>query len=85
MCRHDLGPQDGNWRTAVVTRESKVTEKFEEIHAQIRPTESIGPVVMRENFCPGCATALSVDITLAGREPCPAPRLGVFDPYLDSE
>ena len=85
MCSQDLGPQDGNWRTAVVTRESKVTEKFEEIHAQIRPTPSVGPVVMRENFCPGCATALSVDITLAGRELCPAPRLGVKDPYLDSE
>ncbi len=84
MCQHDLGPQVGNWRTAVVTRESKVTERFEEIHAQIRPTGDLAPVVMRENFCPGCATALSVDITLAGRDLCAAPRLGIIDPYLDA-
>ena len=85
QCEQDLGEQDGNWRNASITRESKITEVYKRLHSQIRPAESAEPVVMRENFCPGCATALSVDITLIGRGPCPAPRLGVIDPFGPDE
>jgi len=85
QCDTDLGPQTGNWRDAAITRESKVTEKFDELHAQIRDTSGQEPVVMRENFCPGCATALWVDVTLSSRPPRPAPRLGVLDPYGPDE
>jgi N-methylhydantoinase B len=85
QCETDLGPQDGNWRDAAVTRESKITEKFDELHAQVRPAETQEPVVMRENFCPGCATALWVDVTLISRPLRPAPRLGVIDPYGPDE
>lgn len=84
LCTEDLGPQTGNWRDRAVTRESKVVEQFEQYRAQVRVAES-ETVVMRENFCPGCATAIAVDVTFAGREPVPAPRLGVKDPYTDTE
>ena len=85
QCETDLGPQTGNWRDAAVTRESKITEKFDELHAQVRPAETQEPVVMRENFCPGCATALWVDVTLISRPLRPAPRLGVIAPYGPDE
>ena len=84
LCDEELGPQGENWRTSAVTRESKVTEKYEEFHSQVRAGDSAEPVVMRENFCPGCATSLAVDITLAGRGPVLSARLGVHDPYTDT-
>lgn len=83
LCGTDLGQASGNWRTAAVTRESKIGEKFEEFQSQIRVAASTEPVVMRENFCPGCATSLAVDVTFMGRGPVTAPRVGIKDPYPD--
>jgi hypothetical protein len=34
---------------------------------------------MRENYCPGCATSLAVDITLEGKDPVLPSRLGVME------
>lgn len=83
MCGHDLGPQTENWREVSIMRETKIAEAFAEINAQVRVADSTDPVVMRENFCPSCATSLSVDVTFSGRGPVPAARLGVIDPYTD--
>lgn len=83
MCDKVLGSRTENWRDAAIVRETKVAEAFAEVNAQVRAIDSGEPVVMRENFCPGCASSLAVDVTFAGRGPVPAPRLGVFDPYVD--
>jgi N-methylhydantoinase B len=83
MCGEPLGDRAGNWRDATVTRESKIAEVYGTLRLQVRNTGSSEPVVMRENFCPACATSLAVDVTLAGRGPVVAPRLGVVDPYDD--
>lgn len=83
MCNQVLGSRTENWRDAAIVRETKVAEAFAEVNAQVRAIDPGEPVVMRENFCPGCASSLAVDVTFAGRGPVPAPRLGVFDPYVD--
>lgn len=83
LCGTRLGPASENWRSAAVVRESKIAERFAELHSQVRVTASTAPVVMRENFCPGCATALAVDVTFMGQAPVAAPRVAVRDPYPD--
>lgn len=85
LCGQNLGPQQSNWREAAVTRESKVAERFEQVHARVRVAASTEPVVMRENFCPGCASSLAVDVTFNGRGPVPAARPGVVDPFNDTD
>lgn len=83
LCGTDLGEARANWRSVAVTVESKVVDRFREIRSQVRELTSAEPVVMRESFCPGCATSLAVDITRAGSDLVPASRLGVIDPYPD--
>lgn len=83
LCKERLGPLSGNWRDGTITRESKVSETFAALKAQVRTADTSVPVVMRENFCPGCGTALAVDVTLGDREPVAAPRLGSIDPLGD--
>lgn len=83
LCGEDLGAQEGNWRDRAVTRETKVGEAFEQYRSQVRVADSAEPVVIRENFCPSCATAIAVDVTFAGRGPVAAPKVGVLDPFTD--
>lgn len=83
LCGQDLGDAAENWRACAVTAERKVSERYHELRSQVRERVSGEPVVMRENFCPGCATSLAVDVTLAGSEPVPASRIGVKDPFPD--
>jgi N-methylhydantoinase B len=83
LCGEDLGAQEGNWRDRAVTRETKVGEAFEQYRSQVRVADSAEPVVIRENFCPSCATAITVDVTFAGRGPVAAPKVGVLDPFTD--
>jgi N-methylhydantoinase B len=82
-CGFDLGDEDGNWRESAVVVESEVSQRFEQLRSQVRRRTEGEPVVLRENFCPGCATALAVDVTLQGREPVRASRLGVKEPFGD--
>jgi N-methylhydantoinase B len=81
LCGEDLGDAAQNWRTAAVVSEREISERFAELHLSVRRREQFEPVVLRENFCPGCASSLAVDVTLAGHPPAPAPRPGVIDPY----
>jgi acetone carboxylase gamma subunit len=76
-CHQDLGEEDGNWREAAVTRETEVFERFRELHSRVRPRRAEPPVVIREHFCPGCASSLTIDVTLGDREPVEASRVGV--------
>ncbi len=81
LCEQDLGDETGNWRAAAVTKETEISERYEELHSRVRPRRSDPVVVMRENFCPGCASSLAVDVTLADRELVTAGRPGVKDPW----
>lgn len=84
LCGEDLGDSDENWRTAAVVSEHEISERFKELHLAVRRREHSEPVVLRESFCPGCASSLAVDVTLEGRGPVPAPRPGIKEPYTDS-
>ncbi|MGH2968011.1 MAG: hydantoinase B/oxoprolinase family protein [Solirubrobacteraceae bacterium] len=81
LCEHDLGDASENWREAAAVTESEISGRFEELHLNVRRRAQFEPVVLRENFCPGCASSLAVDVTLEGHELVPASRPGVNDPF----
>ena len=81
LCEQDLGDEHDNWRASAVTSENEISERYEQLHSKVRPRVQAEPVVLRENFCPGCAGSLAVDVTLEGHDPVPASRPGVNDPY----
>jgi N-methylhydantoinase B len=81
LCEQDLGDEHDNWRAAAITSEHEISERYEQLHSKVRPRVQAEPVVIRENFCPGCAGSLAVDVTLEGHDPVPASRPGVNDPY----
>ncbi|MGH2761675.1 MAG: hydantoinase B/oxoprolinase family protein [Thermoleophilaceae bacterium] len=83
LCGEDLGASDENWRETAVTSEREISERFGELHLNVRRREQLEPVVIRENFCPGCASSLAVDITLEGHDLVPAPRPGVVAWYAE--
>jgi N-methylhydantoinase B len=80
LCGEDLGVETENWRDRAVTREDEISSRYEELRSQVRPRTENEAVVLRENHCPACATTLSVDVTLDGKDPVLASRLGVKDP-----
>lgn len=81
QCGEGLGPAADNWRDAAVSAETEVTARFAELHSQVRARHDGAPVVMREHYCPGCASSLGVDIALQGTAPLPGMRPGVVDPF----
>jgi N-methylhydantoinase B len=81
LCHHDLGAAVDNWRTAAVTSEREISERFQELGLTVRRREQLEPVVLRENYCPGCGSSLSVDVTLQGHPLVPPARPGVSDPF----
>jgi N-methylhydantoinase B len=81
QCGEDLGAQGENWRAAAVSSEQEVSKRFEQLRLRVRPRVEGEPVVVREHFCPACASSLAVDITLAGSDVVAASRIGVNDPY----
>lgn len=81
LCGQDLGSSDTNWREQASVSEHEISDRFDQLGLAVRRREQMEPVVLRENFCPGCASSLSVDVTLHGHPPVPAPRPGVIDPY----
>jgi ribosomal protein S27AE len=85
LCGVDLGDAEDNWRMSAVVCEREISERFEELGLAVRRREQFEPVVLRENFCPGCGSSLAVDVTLEGHELVPAPRPGVADPYPSEE
>lgn len=80
-CSQDLGEVTGNWRAAAVLCEHDIADRYRVLRSQVRRREGATPVVLREYVCPGCASALAVDVALQGSDPAPAPRLGVADPF----
>lgn len=68
LCGEDLGEGAGNWRDVAVTRESEVSERFAELRMNVRKHQQGKVVVIRENYCPGCASSLAVDVTMEGHD-----------------
>ncbi|MBI5104870.1 MAG: hydantoinase B/oxoprolinase family protein [Solirubrobacterales bacterium] len=81
QCDHDLGDEHGNWRAAAVVRENEISKRYAELNLRVRPRVQGEPVVLRENFCPGCGSSLSVDVTLEGHDLVAASRPGIKDPF----
>jgi N-methylhydantoinase B len=81
LCGYDLGEGSSNWREQAITSEQEVTTCFERLESNVRTRRGDEPVVVRENFCPGCASSLTVDVTLAGRERVSAARVDVLEPW----
>jgi N-methylhydantoinase B len=81
LCGEDLGDAEGNWRASAVTSEHEISERFAELHLSVRHRVQSEPVVLRENFCPGCASSLAVDVTLEGHDLVSASRPGTNDPF----
>lgn len=81
QCGEELGTVASNWREAAVTTEGNVSTRFAQLHSQVRARHQGAPVVMREHYCPGCASSLGVDIALQGGAPLPGMRPGVNDPF----
>lgn len=74
-CGEGLGPNSGNFREACVGRETVASELFEARQMQVRARKDGPVVVIAEHFCPGCATCLRTDVTLADAPLPLAPEL----------
>ncbi len=83
-CGQHLGSAEQNWRDEAVAHEAVASERFGDLNSQIRSRKEGDAVMMREYYCPGCASSLSVDIALAGCGPDPQPRLDTIDPYPET-
>jgi N-methylhydantoinase B len=80
-CNHDLGEETENWRDSAVRVQREISERYKELHSQVRTRTDGAAVVLRENFCPECATSLAVDVSLEGRSPVAASRVGVIERF----
>jgi N-methylhydantoinase B len=63
-----------------VTREAEISERFAQLHLNVRKRVQREPVVLRENLCPGCGSSLAVDVALEGSDPVRASRPDVRAP-----
>jgi N-methylhydantoinase B len=70
-CGADLGT--GSWREHAVSREREIVEVFDAWGMRVRPREE-DRVLLREYFCPGCATELSADVAVDGFTADPSPQ-----------
>lgn len=80
-CDQELGGSTENWRSHVTTREIEASVRAESYNQRVRKHVDGKAVVVREHFCPSCATALASDVVLEGDPLSPQARLGVYD-YL---
>lgn len=81
QCGETLGETARNWREGAVSHEADVSDRFAELRSQVRARREGDPVVIREHFCPGCASSLGVDISLRNAATTPGMRPGVIDPF----
>jgi acetone carboxylase gamma subunit len=66
-CDHDLGPQDRNYKLGALVRDLPVTEGNPTLRDPALYADDT--VVLREFVCPGCATLLETEISIAGAPP----------------
>lgn len=83
QCDEDLGPAIRNWREKAIKAESDISQRFAELRSQVRSRQNGEAVVMREYYCPSCASSLSVDVSLSNSAPARESRPGVIDPFSE--
>jgi N-methylhydantoinase B len=75
LCDERLAATGENWRTTAVVRESDVEARFADWYARVRPRTSEPHIVVREHYCPACASSLGIDVTVAGQPTVVSPSL----------
>ena len=75
-CGEELSTGGANWRDGAVSKESLITDRYDEMEMKVRTRTEGARVQMREHFCPGCAMVLGVDVATEDLEPLPAPQVG---------
>jgi N-methylhydantoinase B len=73
-CEEHLGESDSNWRDQAVLKEQPIAERYAELDMVVRDRTEAPRVVIREYFCPSCASALAVDCATEGLDTMPAAR-----------
>ncbi len=61
-CGEVLAAADGDWREGAVEREYEIAERYRQLGMYVRPRKESPRVLMREHYCPGCASALDVSV-----------------------
>lgn len=84
QCSQKLGPSAQNWRDSVPSTDEVVSDRFPDLGLYVRTKKEGEPVVVREHFCPGCASVLSVDISMQNMGPVPQSKVGTQDPFSAS-
>jgi N-methylhydantoinase B len=79
-CDEQLATEGGNWRTTARTTESEISEMLGAMGLRGRRRRDGRAVVAREHYCPSCASALGVDVTLDGNDAVAVSRPGTIDP-----
>jgi N-methylhydantoinase B len=74
-CGEDLGGAADNFRSACVEHTEVAADVFKRRSMFLRESTKDPVVVETDWFCPGCASAVQVDVNIEGAEPHPAPRL----------
>lgn len=74
-CEHRIAEATGDWRLQIEPRETPIDEAYERFGMYVRRRTEQPVIVVREYFCPSCAAALLVDVSLEVVESPPAPRL----------
>lgn len=78
QCNHDLGPYEGDYKQSTVMRERSITTA-----GSLNEMGMTDGIVFREFYCPGCGTAVAVDVQRADEPILPEARF--FDPAAPSE
>jgi N-methylhydantoinase B len=71
-CEEMLAAESENWREGAVLKEKPIAERYAELGMLVRDRKESPRVTMREYFCPGCASALGVDVATDELEVLPA-------------
>jgi acetone carboxylase gamma subunit len=72
-CREGLGE---DWKASLILREASLSERMAElglsVQARVEPE-----LVLREHYCPACASSLHTQVQLQGDPLHPGLRLGI--------
>jgi ribosomal protein L37AE/L43A len=82
-CLEPLGDQSDNWRDTAEVHVSSASDRMESIGLRARRRLEGPQIVMREHYCPACASSLAIDVSMDDRATVPSPRLGEIDPWTD--
>jgi len=65
-CGEAVGEPGGNWRDGAALREARAVDRYEQLGMFVRPRAHDPEVMVREYACRACASALGVDVAVAG-------------------